>query len=60
VFGVEDKRDASVVALLTSDGNLLPFQVVFTRTTKQSLQPNNARKIKCIVNKWDLTFSDNH
>jgi hypothetical protein len=50
----------NVVASLTSNGNMLPFQVVFIGTTKQSLQPNNARKIKGIVDKWDLTFSNNH
>jgi hypothetical protein len=44
VLGVEDKKHVSVVALLRAYGNLLPFQVVFIRTTKQSLPPNNARK----------------
>jgi hypothetical protein len=60
VLGVENRKHVGVVALLRAYGNLLPFQVVFTRTKKQSLPPNNARKIKCIANIWDLTFSANH
>jgi hypothetical protein len=35
VLCVEDKRQVTIVASLTADGNLLLLQVVFTRTTRQ-------------------------
>jgi hypothetical protein len=35
VLGVKDKRQVTIVTSLIVDGNILPFQMVFTGTTRR-------------------------
>jgi hypothetical protein len=41
VHGQEDKRQITVSSSSSTDGDLLPFQVIFTGTTSRSLPPQN-------------------
>jgi hypothetical protein len=59
VLGVEDKRQVTLVVSFTTNGNLLPRQVIFLDTTHRCLLPLNEGKQKCINSVWDLTFNEN-
>jgi hypothetical protein len=41
VHGMEDKRQITVAVSSSAVGTLLPFQVIFTRTTNRTLSPSN-------------------
>ncbi len=41
-------------------GLLLPLQVIFIGVTLRTLPLNNQRKTMCVVDVWDLTYSENH
>jgi hypothetical protein len=60
VHGKEDKRQVTAVVSSTSDGVLLPLQVVFTGTTFRSLPVLNEGRRHCEALGWDLTTSNNH
>jgi hypothetical protein len=58
VLGVEDKRQITLVVSSTTNGNLLPGQILFIGTTHRCLPPS--RKLKCINSGPDLKFNENH
>jgi hypothetical protein len=60
VFEVENKTQITMVVSSTTNGFLLPLQIVFTGTTHRYLPPSNEGKEKCMNSCWDLTFSENH
>jgi hypothetical protein len=60
VVGQEDKRQVTVAVSSSSAGDILPFQVIFTRTTKKSLPPMNKGRRLCENAGWDITNLSNH
>jgi hypothetical protein len=60
VHGQEDKRQITVSVSSSADGDLLPFQVIFTGTTSRSLPPQNEGRLRCEEDGWHLTYSGNH
>ena len=57
---MEDKRQVIVVVSLATNGNILPFQMIFQGLTPRSLPPKNDGRVACEDNGWHLTFSSNH
>jgi hypothetical protein len=57
VHGQGDKRQIKVSVSSSIDGDLLPFQVIFTSTTSKSLPPQNEG---CLEERWHLTYNGNH
>ena len=47
VHEMEDKRQVTVLVFSSANGNILPFQVVFTGTTDKSLPPRNTSRLQC-------------
>ena len=47
VHGMEDKRQVTVLVYFSTNGNLLPFQIVFTGTTDKNLPPQYTCRLQC-------------
>lgn len=59
VTGMEDKRQVTCCVSSSSDGTLLPMQIIFTGKTKRSLPKTDVAKI-CLADGFHLTMSLNH
>jgi hypothetical protein len=60
VHGQDDKRQITVSISSSANGDLLPFQVIFTGTTSRSLPPQNEERLRCEEDGWHLTYNGNH
>ncbi len=49
-----------MVVYSTTNGFLLPSQIMFIGTTHHYLPPSNEGKNKCMNSGWDFSFSENH
>jgi hypothetical protein len=60
MFGLEGKRQVTMVISLSIAKNLFPPQIMFIGSTFMTLPPNNNGKTSCVNNGWDLIFIENH
>jgi hypothetical protein len=60
LLDIKDKWQVNVVVSSSTVGVFLPLQIIFTCTTSRTLPLNNQRKIICVVDGWDFTFSENY
>jgi hypothetical protein len=58
--GVDDKRQITVAASSTTNGQVLPFQVIFQGLTSRTLPPMNEGRQVCEDAGWHLTYTSNH
>ena len=58
--GIEDKRQVTVVVSSSADGDLLPFQIIFSGKSTRSLPPSNKGRQDCESEGWHVTHTENH
>jgi hypothetical protein len=59
ILGIKDKRKIKAIVSSSTNGTLLPLQIVFQETTNHSLPPMNKGKTFFFFG-FHLTFSSNH
>jgi hypothetical protein len=59
VTGMEDKRQVTCCVSSSSDGTLLPMQIIFTGKTKRCLPKTHVAKL-CLADGFHMTMSSNH
>jgi len=60
VLGIIDKRQIIVVVSFSTNGNLLPLQIIFTRSTIRCLPPRSVRKVYCLTTSFHFMYFINY
>jgi hypothetical protein len=60
VLGIEDKKQITTIVSSSTNGTLLPLQIVFQGTTNHSLPPMNKGRRTCYSFGFHSTFSSNN
>jgi hypothetical protein len=60
VFGVEDKKQITIVVSFAVNGRFLPLQIIFIGSTTRCLPQNSPGKASCLGARFHLTYFANH
>ncbi len=60
VLGIEDKRKITALISSSTNGNFLPLQIIFIRSTIRCLLPRTIGKVFCLMTSFHLMYFANH
>jgi hypothetical protein len=60
VLRIEDKKQIIIAMLSSTNGNLLPLQIIFTRSTIKCLPPKTIGKISYLIIGFHIMYFTNH
>jgi hypothetical protein len=60
VLGIRNKRQIIVISSSSTNGNLLPLQIIFTGSTIRCFPLRSVGKVYCLTTSFHLMYSTNY
>jgi hypothetical protein len=60
VLGIRDKRQITIAVSFSTDGNLLPLQIIFIGSTIRCLPPRSVGKVYCLTTSFHFMYFTNY